>query len=384
MGLGSGDFAKLRPERLTLLGALRSAFRRAMWKTFPGILLPSPAAIAQRVMDDHGVPAMAVAIAKGGTILFSQGFGSTGPHMNEPVTGDSLFRIASNSKAITAAGIHVLAERGVLSLSERVFGGTGILGTSYGGKPYSNWLTQIEVRHLLEHSAGGWGSKSNDPMFQTPALTHAALIGATLDADLLERPPGVQFIYSNFGYCVLGRIIERRTGQTYEDFVRRSVLIPAGSSGMRIGQDTLAGRAPGEVVYVSAGGGSPYDLPVRRMDSHGGWISSATDYVRFLLAIDKAALPPDVLAAASVTAMRTRSKANDAGDYGQGVGTNEMDIWHNGALLGTRAVMWCGTGGDAWCVLCTGGPPPGSKKKKDGDPLLAALDKMMWRLWDLV
>jgi hypothetical protein len=80
--------------------------------------------------------------------------------------------------------------------------------------------------------------------------------------------------------------------------------------------------------------------------------------------------------------MRTRSKAKDAGDYGQGVGTNEMNIWHNGALPGTRSVMWCGTGGNAWCVLCTGGPPPGSKKNKDGDPLLAALDKMMWQLWD--
>ncbi len=143
MGLGSGDFAKLRPDPLTLLGALRGVLRRATWKTFPGMLLPSPGAVVQRVMDDHGLPALAAAIAKGGTIVFNQGFGFTGPHNNEPVTGDSLFRIASNSKAITAAAIHVLAARGGLSLSERVFGGSGILGTLYGSKPYSNWLTQI-------------------------------------------------------------------------------------------------------------------------------------------------------------------------------------------------------------------------------------------------
>jgi CubicO group peptidase (beta-lactamase class C family) len=240
------------------------------------------------------------------------------------------------------------------------------------------------VKHLLEHSAGGWGSDKDDPMFQSPQLNHDSLISATLDADLLKRPPGVEFIYSNFGYCLLGRIIERKTGQSYEDFVRRSVLIPAGANGMRIGQDSLAGRAPGEVVYVSTSGGSPYDLPVRRMDSHGGWITSAADYVRFLLAIDKSMTPADVLSASSVDAMRTRSMAAGAGDYGRGVGTNEIDVWHNGALTGSRSVMWGGTVGDAWCVICTGGPAPGSKKKKKDDPLLTALNKMMWWLWDLV
>lgn len=387
MGDGNGGgFTDLRPVRLSCIGTIRSALRRIMWTILPDVLLPSPAAVIQRLMDDYDVPALSVAIAHGGTIVFGQGFGFADAHKHEKVTADSLFRIASNSKAITSAAIHVLAERGLLSLSDRVFGAGGILGTSYGTKPYSNWLTQIEIRHLLEHSAGGWGSESNDPMFQSPQMNHSALIGATLDADLLKRPPGVEFIYSNFGYCVLGRIIEKKSGQTYEDFVRRSVLIPAGANGMRIGQDTLAGRAPGEVVYVSTGGGSPYDLPVRRMDSHGGWIASASDYVRFLLAVDKSIAPPDVLSAASVTAIRTRSTAAGAGDYGQGVGTNETDVWHNGALPGSRSVMWGGTVGDGWCVICTGGPAPGSKGKKKGkdDPLLTALNEMMWRLWDLV
>jgi D-alanyl-D-alanine carboxypeptidase len=386
MGQGTDGFMKLKPEHLTLIGTARSTIRRVMWTSFPGVLLPSPGAVVQRLMDDHDVPALSAAIAKGGTIVFSHGFGFADPHKREKVTADSLFRIASNSKAITAVALHLLAERGLLSLSERVFGDGGIFGTTYGTKPYSNWLVQIEVRHLLEHSAGGWGSDSNDPMFQSPQLNHSALIGATLDADLLKRPPGVEFIYSNFGYCLLGRVIERKAGQTYEDYARRSVLIPARANGIRIGQDTLAGRAPGEVVYVSTGSGSPYDLPVQRMDSHGGWIASAADYVRFLLSIDKSITPADVLSAASVTAMRTRSTAVGASDYGHGVGTNGTDVWHNGALPGSRSVMWGGTGGDAWCVICTGGPPPGAKgkNKKKGDLLLAALDKMMWRLWDLL
>jgi CubicO group peptidase (beta-lactamase class C family) len=384
MGEPVATFAKLKPESLTWLGDIRSPIRKALWSSFPGVFLPSPTALAERLMTDHKVPALSLAVAKGGTIVFSHGFGFADQQQRKPVTADSLFRIASNSKVITATAIHLLAERGLLSLSERVFGPTGMLGQTYGTKPYSNWLTQIEVKHLLEHSAGGWGNDGDDPMFKSPQLAHAGLIGATLDADLLKRPPGVEFIYSNFGYCLLGRVIEKKSGQSYEDFVRRVVLIPAGASRMQIAQDTLGGRAPDEVVYVSGGGGSPYNQPVRRMDSHGGWIASASDYVRFLLAIDNAAPPADVIGAASAAVMRDRPSAWREKNYGQGVATDGTNIWHNGMLSGSRSVMWCGTAGHAWSVVCTGGPKPGSKGKKKGDALLTALDKMMWRLWDLV
>lgn len=381
---GINVFSNLTPDRFTLLGALRSGIRLLTRKILPDVLLPSPAAVAERVMEDHGVVALSVAVAKRGAIVFSQGYGFADPGAKQPATADSLYRIASNSKAITATAIHVLAAQGKLSLTDRVFGPSGILGTTYGTKPYSNWLVQMEVRHLLSHTAGGWPNDGNDPMFSSPGSGHAALIGATLDADLLTRPPGVEHIYSNFGFCLLGRIIERRSDQSYEEFVRHSVLIPAGANGMRIGGDTLAQRAPGEVVYVSAGGGSPYGMPVRRMDSHGGWITSAPDYVRFLLAIDAPVTAGNVLTAPAITAMRTPWKPGATTEYGHGVVTDGTNIWHNGMLPGSRSVMWCGTGGHAWCAICTGGPAPGSKGKKKSDPLLVDLDKMMWRLWDLV
>lgn len=384
MGQGIGVFSEFTPDRLTWLGALRSRIRTVVWRTFPGVFLPSPSAVVQRVMDDFDVAAVSVAVAKGGAIVYSDGFGFADPQQRQRATADSRYRIASNSKAVTAAAIHLLAERGQLSLTEKVFGSSGILGQTYGSRPYSNWLVQIEVQHLLQHTAGGWPMGDKDPMFTSPQLDHTALIGATLDADLLTRPPGVEHIYSNFGYCLLGRVIERRTDQRYEDFVRRSVLTPAGAHGMQIAGDTLAARAPNEVVYVTQGGGSPYDLPVRRMDSHGGWIASAPDYVRFLLAIDTPVNGGNVLSGPAITSMRTPWKPVDGRGYGHGVVTDGTVTWHNGLLLGSRAVMWSGTGGEAWCALCTGGPAPGAKGKKKSDPLLVALDKMMWRVWDLV
>ncbi|HEX6376359.1 MAG TPA: serine hydrolase domain-containing protein [Allosphingosinicella sp.] len=371
------QFSNFRPT------TIRSRVQKTIWKNFPGILLPTPALVISRLMDGHGLTALSAAVAKGGTVVFSEGFGYADPARGQKATANSLFRIASNSKAITATAIHMLAERGRLSLSERVFGPGAILGTTYGSRPYTNWLVQIEVRHLLEHSAGGWSNAHNDPMYQPPTLNHHSLIGATLDADLLERPPGTTHIYSNFGYCLLGRIIERKTGESYEGFVRRSVLAPAGAGAMRIGRDRPAERAPNEVVYTAKGNASPYSLPVRRMDSHGGWIGSASDYTRFLLAIDGSGAPPDLLSRASVKAMRTRSTAEGGHNYGHGVGTDGTDVGHNGSLTGSRCVMWGGTGGDAWCVICTGAPAPSGKKKKN-DPLLVALAEMMWKVWHLV
>jgi CubicO group peptidase (beta-lactamase class C family) len=387
MGHLTTEVSSVRLTRPTLSTFIQSALSR--WPSLRDLLFPAPEEAARRLMDAHGVSALSLAIAKSGSIVFSAGYGVANPATAERATADSLYRIASNSKAITSAAIHVLIDQRRLSLGERVFGDSGILGHTYGTKPYTNWLVQIDVGHLLEHTAGGWGNETNDPMFLPASLDHAALITQTLDADLLQRPSGVQFIYSNFGFCLLGRIIEKKTGMRYEDFVRTAVLNPAGAGAMRLAQDTLAGRAAGEVVYTSTGG-APYSQPVRRMDAHGGWIGSAPDYVRFLLATSNPAA--GVLSPASIASMRQPyTAAGQSGGYGKGVGTNGTlaaagdRIYHNGLLTGSRSVMWAGAGGNAWAVHCTGGPAAGSKKSKSGgDPLLEALGDLMWYLWGRV
>ena len=65
----------------------------------------------------------------------------------------------------------------------------------------------------------------------------------------LDGTPGTNFAYSNFGYCVLGRVIEHLTGQRYDDFVRQDVLRHCDVIGMAIGGNTLAERQPMEVRY---------------------------------------------------------------------------------------------------------------------------------------
>jgi CubicO group peptidase (beta-lactamase class C family) len=104
-----------------------------------------------------------------------------------------------------------------------------------------------------------------------------------------------EYLHSNFGYCVLGRVIEKLTGRTYEAAVRERVLRPCGISSMRISGNTLAERAGREVVYYDQDGEDPYRMNVRRMDSHGGWLATPTDLVRFLVRVDGFPTKPDIL-----------------------------------------------------------------------------------------
>jgi CubicO group peptidase (beta-lactamase class C family) len=181
-----------------------------------------------------------------------------------------LFRIASVSKPITSVAVFSLIEQGRLNLGDRVFGPGGVLGTDCGGPPYHPGVEQITVEHLLTHTCGGWGNEHDDPMFMKPGMNHAQLISWTLRTKPLEHQPGQKYSYSNFGFCVLGRVIEKVTRQPYAAFVSAAVLRRCGIVDMAIAGNTLAARRPGEVRYYGQDNENPYDMNVVRMDSHGG------------------------------------------------------------------------------------------------------------------
>jgi CubicO group peptidase (beta-lactamase class C family) len=213
----------------------------------------------------------------------------------------------SPSPPTASTAIHLLFQQDRLAPTDKVFGPGALLGTTYGTQPYSSRLRAITVQHLLEHSAGGWANDANDPMFKQPALSRDALITWTLDNQPLGADPGTQYAYSNFGYCLLGRIIERVTGQSYEDFVRQAVLIPGGANQTVLAGVAATNRADAEAMYLGLNQDAPYELRIDRMDAHGGWIATPTDVLRFLFRVDGLASPPDLLQAAVQTAMTTGS-----------------------------------------------------------------------------
>src|SRR6202012_3927110 len=149
----------------------------------------------------------------------------------------------------------------------------------FGPPPYQSGVDQITIDHLLTHTAGGWPNDGRDPATHNPQWSLRALIDWAIHNVALDRTPGTNFAYSNFGYCVLGRVIEHLTGQRYDDFVRQDVLRHSYVTGMAIGGNTLAERQPMEVRYDGQRGEQPYAWNVARTDSYGGWVARPTDLV---------------------------------------------------------------------------------------------------------
>jgi CubicO group peptidase (beta-lactamase class C family) len=338
-------------------------------RAFTGRELTDIETTVSNFMTRFSVPGVSLAIAKDGRLVYARGFGQANTSTGEAVTTRHLFRIASVSKPITSVAIMRLAELGRLRLTDRVFGSGGLLGTSYGTLPYQANLDRITVQQLLEHTGGGWPNDGSDPMFTNQGMSADALISWVVTNRRLDTVPGTAYAYSNFGYCVLGRIIERVTGEPYEQWVRREVLGRCGVQGMAIAGNTAAERRANEVTYYGQGSENPYGMNVSRMDAHGGWIANPIDLVRFAVRVDGFATKPDILTNASVQSMTTAS-ARNAG-YAKGWAVNSVgNWWHAGSLPGTETILVRTSGGFCWALLAN------SRSLTAG--FGASLDNLMW------
>lgn len=327
------------------------------------------AAVATAFMKAHSVPGLSVAVAQNGELVHEQAFGFADRGNGEKAAPSSLFRIASVSKPITSVTIFKLIEEGRLTLNDLVFGPGGILRGDFGPPPYKQHVGEIRLRHLLTHTGGGWQNDGSDPMFQHSAMDHRQLITWAIANLPLTHAPGEHYAYSNFGYCILGRVIEKVTGQPYDKHVHDAILSRCGISGMRIAGNTLAERAPGEVVYYGAATENPYNMNVRRMDSHGGWLSTAADLVRLAVHVDGFSASRDILKPASIHEMTTATTANP--QYAKGWAVNSAhNWWHGGSLPGTTSIMVRTASGFCWAAL--------ANSREAGADTGAALDSMMW------
>jgi CubicO group peptidase (beta-lactamase class C family) len=374
MKLRRRQFIKLTASA-AILPAL--SLRRAPAQPLPnpaGVAAPSVseraamAQVARAFMEKYGVPALSFAVGYAGEIVYRDAFGTADRERDEVATPMHLFRIASVSKMITSATIFRLIEQGRLKLADKIFGPGGITGTDYGRPPYNPGVDEITLEHLLTHTGGGWTNDSRDPMFTHPRMNQSKLITWTLNNRPLDNPPGQHYAYSNFGYCVLGRVIEKMTGQPYADHVRAEVLSRCGVSDMTIAGNTLEQRQRDEVRYYGQGE-NPYNMDVTRMDSHGGWLARPADIVKFMMHVDGFAKPPNILKPQTIQAMTAGSTANPG--YAKGWAVNKFgNWWHSGSLPGTTTVAVRTHSGFCWAAFTNTSRP---SSQIDGD-----LDKLNW------
>ena len=182
--------------------------------------------LANAFLKAYDMPGLSVAIMRHGQIAYADSFGLADKSSGERVTNDHLFRIASVSKPITSVGIFTLIEQGKLGLDDKVFGAGGILGAGFAA-PAGSSVSDITVGQLLRHTGGGW-SNNPDPMDDHKSMSQRELIAWTLRNKPLAARPGTRFAYSNFGYCVLGRVIEAASGRSYGEYIQQAVLARCG------------------------------------------------------------------------------------------------------------------------------------------------------------
>ncbi|HTE28633.1 serine hydrolase domain-containing protein [Flavitalea sp.] len=294
-------------------------------------------------MKKYNVPGLSISITKDDRLVYSKGYGIADSATQQPVTPSTLFRLASDSKQFTAVTIMKLIDQGKIQMTDKIFGAGAILGTTYGKKAYGRGVTDITVSDLLHHTSGGWstgGNASNsynDPMFSKLSMNNQELITWTLDNVPLDTLPNTNFEYSNFGFFLLARVIEKITGQPYAQAVQDLVLTPSGISDMAIAGNTLANRLNNEAVYYIQESQSPYGLNISRADGCAGWIASSVDLVKFMTHIDQLNPVQDIISPAAFNIMTATTPVSDGYASGWCVYSDNGGYEHQGSLPGTSS-----------------------------------------------
>ena len=321
-----------------------------------------------KLIKKYNIPGATMSIMKDGRLVIARGYGITDREHEVHTRPDTLFRVASVSKTITAVGIMKLVQEGKLNLDRGAFSVLNDLAPFPGHAPDPRFA-QVTVRDLLRHS-GGWDSeKSGDPQFMNLDIACETGLQPPVDARVLIRywmgkpldhDPGKKYVYSNFGYNILGRIIEKVTGQTYEDYINSAILIPLGIRRMQIGKTLRQQRAKGEGTYYFQPGAELVDsvfpalgkVPEAyggwshpSLDAHGGWIASSVDLLRFIRGIEGSGGRAPILPAETIREMTAfQGLENQSPEKYYALGWNisnpgtPSEQWsHAGALTGSNA-----------------------------------------------
>jgi CubicO group peptidase (beta-lactamase class C family) len=172
-----------------------------------------------RLMPEYDIPGLGLAVVRDGKIAYTRGYGVRDTTTGTPVTPDTQFAIASVTKSFTSLGVMPLVQRGKVTLDKPL---TTYIPEFRLSDPAAT--AKLTVRHILSHASG---LGRNEAATFDPTLTPADLL-RIIAAAPLNSQPGERFEYSNLNTTMAGVLIERVTGQRWDDYTREQILTPLG------------------------------------------------------------------------------------------------------------------------------------------------------------
>jgi CubicO group peptidase (beta-lactamase class C family) len=295
----------------------------------------------------------AVLIAHNGKPVFEQAYGLADREHRIPNTLDTRFRIGSMNKMFTATAVMQLVQAGKVKLDAP-------LATYLPDYPNKELASRVTIHQLLTHTGGTgdiFGPEFNAHRQELRTLAdYVALYG--------DRPlafePGSKWDYSNYGFILLGRVIEHVSGMSYYDYVARYVYAPAGmsSTGSEPEDSTVKNRSIGYTRMDGSGWQPNTNTLPWRGTSAGGGYSTVRDLLRFADALGQ-----HKLLDARHTEMLTTGKVETpgGGKYGYGFGDNTSNglrcVGHNGGAPGMNGDLEICDDGYVVAVLANMDPP---------------------------
>lgn len=244
------------------------------------------------MMQAARVPAMSISVLRGNELVYSRGFGHRDMQALLPADGSTLYGIGSVTKSFASIAVLQLHERGLVDIHAKI----GTYLPEFGGK---SPLADAEVHHLMSHSSGiptlnvaeiSLARQFGDDTSFIPMASYEDFVHI-VNASSSERvaAPGRRFLYWNEGYTILGRLVEKVTGESFESYVRKNLLIPLGMPRSGFGEVCTAGDPDAATFYDRKRDGRLVAKQLRTQlfdAAAGGIISSMTElcnYMRMLM-----------------------------------------------------------------------------------------------------
>lgn len=351
----------------------------------------------ERYITKWWIKGASLAITRNDSLIYAKGYGWADEEKGIEMQPGHIMRMASVSKLMTAVGIMVLQDRGLLNIKDTVFGPDGILCDSlYSSHIKDKKHYRITVEHLLRHQGGFY----RDPVFSSRDVKHQMGLDHAPEKEdyfklvlshRLRYIPGSVHKYSNFGYILLSEIIERVSGKPYEQFMKEDVFAPAGCYDMHIAGTYYTDKRDNEVRYYTHEGDGKYieeyndsgvmvercyggnNIPL--LSGAGAWCGSTLEIARLVACIDGQDEIPDII---SKEAVRQMTQYFDKSTFSLGWNDTTPGLgWsRSGTLSGTCALVKRFPDGECWVMITNTSTWKGPRQAKYTDALFKECRKL--------